>query len=658
MSQLMITGIIDGPLPGGLPKAIQLFALEDIADLSVYGLDATTATGARFTFPDQAVAAGAVVYVSVEAEGFAAYLGLAPDHIVGAIDGDDNGVIELYRDGIVVDVFGDMTASTPGRLLSGNQEVAYRAETAGPSPTFDLSEWIFSGTEAFAGGAASSASAGSEPVFDGPLVINEYRFTAEEFFRFDSNFVELLTTPGARLDGLTLLVINGEVQNSATDNIGQITWAVDLSGAVADKDGYVLVGNDALTTFDAGDVRVAGFDPNGNAQTILVVRNFTGAAGDDLDINDDGTIDNPPYSDVVVGLALRDQDRVRDVLFAADIVQADPLAVGFISAGAARQPDGTGAFVTLPYETAELDTPGFANVASPPEPQFEIHIGTDTADRLVGQDDQRNLLAGKDGDDRLTGGTAADLILDGLGSDRSSGNGGDDILFFQGGGKDHASGGAGADIFKLSADFASNGQRDRLTIHDFDTSEDMLDLTGALLSSVAVNNGALLLRLTGDGDVIVLRGVTDFADVNLTDTVLPLENVPVAELGDFGGDSSENAATGLTLTTLDDGSRLRGSIGDDVFVFYGGDTAVARGNGGADSFILDPGMVGNGVAELVLIRDFGADDTIDFGGASINRIVEANDRVKVFIGPDNDRIVFSNGDLVDNASFIADLPLA
>jgi hypothetical protein len=35
---LMITGVLDGPLPGGLPKVIELYAFADIADLSIYGV--------------------------------------------------------------------------------------------------------------------------------------------------------------------------------------------------------------------------------------------------------------------------------------------------------------------------------------------------------------------------------------------------------------------------------------------------------------------------------------------------------------------------------------------------------------------------------------------------------------------------------------------
>ena len=157
------------------------------------------------------------------------------------------------------------------------------------------------------------------PPTNGPesLAVNEYRFTATDDFRFDSNFVELLTEPGASFDGLTLLLINGENQLE-TDNVGQITWAVDLTGATADENGLLLIGTQQLTTFEDGDVIVPDFNPDGNAQTILVVRDFTGAAGDDLDADDNGTLDNPPFSEVVVGLALTGRGLPAQILLYAD----------------------------------------------------------------------------------------------------------------------------------------------------------------------------------------------------------------------------------------------------------------------------------------------------------------------------------------------------
>ena len=40
MSDLKITGVIDGDLLGGQPKAIELTVINDIADLGIYGVGA------------------------------------------------------------------------------------------------------------------------------------------------------------------------------------------------------------------------------------------------------------------------------------------------------------------------------------------------------------------------------------------------------------------------------------------------------------------------------------------------------------------------------------------------------------------------------------------------------------------------------------------
>jgi len=39
-NDLVISGVIDGPLSGGVPKAVELFVVNDIADLSTYALRA------------------------------------------------------------------------------------------------------------------------------------------------------------------------------------------------------------------------------------------------------------------------------------------------------------------------------------------------------------------------------------------------------------------------------------------------------------------------------------------------------------------------------------------------------------------------------------------------------------------------------------------
>ena len=99
--QLVITGVVDGPLSGGVPKAVELCAVMDIADLSEYGLGSANNGGGsddeEFTFPAVAVSQGDFIYVASEEIGFTDFFGFAPDYISSAanINGDD--AIELFK---------------------------------------------------------------------------------------------------------------------------------------------------------------------------------------------------------------------------------------------------------------------------------------------------------------------------------------------------------------------------------------------------------------------------------------------------------------------------------------------------------------------------------------------------------------------------------
>ena len=63
---LVITGVYDGPLTGGVPKGIELYVRADIADLSVFGVGGANngggTDGEEFTFPAVAIAAGTYLY--------------------------------------------------------------------------------------------------------------------------------------------------------------------------------------------------------------------------------------------------------------------------------------------------------------------------------------------------------------------------------------------------------------------------------------------------------------------------------------------------------------------------------------------------------------------------------------------------------------------
>jgi hypothetical protein len=66
---LIITGIYEGALPGSSPKAIEIYALTDIQNLSCYGMrlisnDDTQINLPAFTFPQMAISAGSYIYIA------------------------------------------------------------------------------------------------------------------------------------------------------------------------------------------------------------------------------------------------------------------------------------------------------------------------------------------------------------------------------------------------------------------------------------------------------------------------------------------------------------------------------------------------------------------------------------------------------------------
>ncbi len=162
-SGLMIVGVLDGPLSGGTPKVIELYAIDAIADLSMYAIESANNGGT----PDVAngfvltgtASAGQTLYVASDAVEFANFFGFAPDFVTGEanINGDD--AIVLYSNGVIVDAFGAVGTDGTGEAWEHTDGWAYRMNGASPSMTFNLNDWTFSGTDALDGTAVVGDSA-------------------------------------------------------------------------------------------------------------------------------------------------------------------------------------------------------------------------------------------------------------------------------------------------------------------------------------------------------------------------------------------------------------------------------------------------------------------------------------------------------------------
>ena len=161
---LVITGVFDGPLTGGTPKGVELYVLNDIQDLSIYGIGSANngqgTDGQEFTFPAVAVTKGTYLYVASEEPQFTAFFGFAPDYNAGStmgINGDD--AIELFMNGSVIDLYGDINKSGSGEVWDYLDGWAYRKNGTGQSTIFSASDWTFSGINVFDGQTSNSTAA-------------------------------------------------------------------------------------------------------------------------------------------------------------------------------------------------------------------------------------------------------------------------------------------------------------------------------------------------------------------------------------------------------------------------------------------------------------------------------------------------------------------
>ncbi len=159
-SDLIITGAIDGPLPGGQPKAVELYAINDVSDLSTYGMGVANngggTDGQEYYFPAGTLTAGQFYYVVFDTSGtsFTNFFGFAPDDSNGdfglRFNGDD--AIELYNFGAVVDIFGDVDVSGSGQTWDYLDGWAYRMNGTGPDGlAFNQANWMYSGPNAMDG---------------------------------------------------------------------------------------------------------------------------------------------------------------------------------------------------------------------------------------------------------------------------------------------------------------------------------------------------------------------------------------------------------------------------------------------------------------------------------------------------------------------------
>ncbi len=213
----------------------------------------------------------------------------------------------------------------------------------------------------------------------------------------DDEYFELFGQSGESLDGLTYVVIDSTSTNKGS---GLLREAVSLEGQSFDANGFFVVAQDAFDD-DLGTANLKVSDlrfPSQNAVTHLLVEGFdsdVASVGDDLDTNNNGTLDITPWTNIVDSVAFVGSNANQNVYSSTRVGPSD----GSVPAHIFRSPDGTGSFQIGSFSLGSstlADTPGATNSTGdggggtvPAAPVFVVSIDAND-DGFISDDELNN----------------------------------------------------------------------------------------------------------------------------------------------------------------------------------------------------------------------------------------------------------------------------
>ena len=194
--------------------------------------------------------------------------------------------------------------------------------------------------------------------------INEIRI--DQVGADDDEYFELLGSSGESLDDLSYIVIgDGSIGSGVIESV------TDLSGHIIGSTGLFLV---TESSFSLGNV-AANIDnatlsfENSDNVTHLLVRGFTGAINDDLDLNNNGLLDSTPWTEIIDSIALIESlpaDVVNGTEHVYSSNQVGPNGT-FVPAHVFRCDAVFGIGTFNVDDAGSVDTPGVINICDDPD---------------------------------------------------------------------------------------------------------------------------------------------------------------------------------------------------------------------------------------------------------------------------------------------------
>ena len=139
---------------------------------------------------------------------------------------------------------------------------------------------------------------GSSRAGGGSVYISEIRI--DQPGTDNDEYVEIAGPPGTPLDEYSYIVLG---DGTAAQRSGVIEALVPLTGLTIPTSGFLVIAEASFTLGTASHTTTLNFENSDNV-THLLVTGFMGMVGQDLDGDDDCTLDTPPWTAIVDGVTM------------------------------------------------------------------------------------------------------------------------------------------------------------------------------------------------------------------------------------------------------------------------------------------------------------------------------------------------------------------
>ncbi|WP_299766341.1 choice-of-anchor I family protein [uncultured Dokdonia sp.] len=265
---LLITGVVDATLTGGTPKAIELYVLNNIPDLSTYAIGSANngdGTDGEEFFLSGNASAGDFIYIASEQPNFNTFFGFDPTFVddTANVNGDD--AIELFNNGMIIDVFGDSNVDGSGEDWEYQDGWAYRnSGTTADGATFMIDHWSFSGPNAL---DDESDNENAEI----PFPLGTYSVEAPILISFNEELTQV-----SENDGVVTIPVSISEAADATVVI-TVTLTNDLESSFVLNTTTLTFTADGATTQNVMMNLADNTDPNQDYYIALALENSIGA---------------------------------------------------------------------------------------------------------------------------------------------------------------------------------------------------------------------------------------------------------------------------------------------------------------------------------------------------------------------------------------------